>query len=59
MSQEEIIHSLTGNMKVVDFDRGRYAEYVKASRLFSREIQVAPGEHALLVNGRVGPCPLL
>ncbi|KAG6839745.1 hypothetical protein C0991_012004, partial [Blastosporella zonata] len=56
LSQDEVIRALTEGVKVVDFDPVYYAEYVKASRLVAREIGVAPGQQALLVNGRVvGP----
>ncbi|KAF5378749.1 hypothetical protein D9615_006978 [Tricholomella constricta] len=56
LSQDEMVRALIGGVKVADFDAKRYAEYVKASRLLVRDIQIAPGQQALLVNGRVvGP----
>ncbi|GLB42376.1 putative UDP-glucose:Glycoprotein Glucosyltransferase [Lyophyllum shimeji] len=56
LSQDEAVQPLTAGVKVADFDAGGYAEYVTSSRLVAREIGVAPGQQALLVNGRVvGP----
>ncbi|KAJ6626996.1 glycosyltransferase family 24 protein [Mycena sp. CBHHK59/15] len=35
-----------------------YAKYLKSSRLIARDLQLAPGQQALIVNGRViGPIP--
>jgi UDP-glucose:glycoprotein glucosyltransferase len=36
-----------------DFDYEAYTQYVKSSRLIARELQLHPGEQALLMNGRV------
>ncbi|KAF8069177.1 glycosyltransferase family 24 protein [Lyophyllum atratum] len=56
LPHDELLRTMTGTDNVVDFDETRYAEYVKASRLVAREIEIAPGQQALLVNGRVvGP----
>ncbi|KAG5641244.1 hypothetical protein DXG03_005668 [Asterophora parasitica] len=56
LSQDERVQALTGGVKVAEFDAKRYADYVTASRLLARDIQISPGQQALLVNGRVvGP----
>ncbi|KAG6833463.1 hypothetical protein H0H87_006830 [Tephrocybe sp. NHM501043] len=56
LSQDEMVRELTEGVKKADFNPIYYADYVKASRLVAREIGVAPGKQALLVNGRVvGP----
>ncbi|KAG6918623.1 hypothetical protein DXG01_013034 [Tephrocybe rancida] len=56
LSQDEVIRALTEGVKVADFNPIYYADYVQASRMVVREIGVAPGQQALLVNGRVvGP----
>lgn len=51
--RDEALRSLTGGVKVAAFDANRYVEYVKASRLLARDVQIAPGDQALLANGRV------
>lgn len=54
MSQEETLSELTGGVAVSDFEPESYAKYVKTSRLVTRELQLTPGQQALVVNGRVG-----
>ncbi|KNZ76128.1 UDP-glucose:glycoprotein glucosyltransferase [Termitomyces sp. J132] len=43
-------------LRALDFSGKEYGEYVITSRLVARELDVKPGERAVLVNGRVvGP----
>ncbi|KAG5636220.1 hypothetical protein H0H81_008754 [Sphagnurus paluster] len=56
LSQEDLVQTLTGGVKVADFSAEGYANYVRASRLVARDIQISSGEQGLLINGRlVGP----
>jgi UDP-glucose:glycoprotein glucosyltransferase len=52
--QEGILQDLAGGVAIGDFSVAAYARYVKSSRLVARELQLSPGEQALIVNGRVG-----
>ncbi|PPQ88795.1 hypothetical protein CVT25_010481 [Psilocybe cyanescens] len=47
---------LTGGVVLGDIMEEEYVDYVKTSRLVSRELHIHPGQSALVVNGRVvGP----
>jgi len=44
---------LTEGVNVHQLKPEEYADYVKAGRLVARELGLAPGQSALVVNGRV------
>ncbi|KAJ7136717.1 glycosyltransferase family 24 protein [Mycena epipterygia] len=47
---------LTDGVGISGYSAEDYARFVKSSRLVARDLQLAPGEQALIVNGRViGP----
>jgi UDP-glucose:glycoprotein glucosyltransferase len=48
-SQQELVDKLTMGVKITGLSEG----YLHASRLVARELGLAPGQTALLVNGRV------
>jgi UDP-glucose:glycoprotein glucosyltransferase len=52
-SNGQLFEALAGGVTLDDFDAVAYTNYVKSSRLIARELHVAPGEQALIVNGRV------
>ncbi|KII87653.1 glycosyltransferase family 24 protein [Plicaturopsis crispa FD-325 SS-3] len=55
---EGSLDKLTGGVGLNDIDAAEYASYEKSCRLVARELGLAPGEQALIVNGRiVGPFP--
>jgi UDP-glucose:glycoprotein glucosyltransferase len=47
------LDELTGGVRLEDMDATAYSQYVKSSRLVAREVQVSPGQQALIINGRV------
>jgi UDP-glucose:glycoprotein glucosyltransferase len=51
---QRVLQELTNGVVPSDFNQSAYAQYVKSSRLVARELQLQPGEQALIVNGRVG-----
>lgn len=53
LSGEGVLRELTGGVALGDMDSDAYAQYVRSSRLVVRELQLAPGEQALILNGRV------
>jgi UDP-glucose:glycoprotein glucosyltransferase len=53
VTRQQALHELTGGVAVSDFNYDVYTQYVKSSRMISRDLQLKPGEHALIVNGRV------
>lgn len=53
LGQEDAFKSLSGGISVGGILSEEYDEYVKKSRLVVRTLQLAPGELALIVNGRV------
>ena len=53
MTREERFEDLTDGISINNLDPDAYTAYVKASRLLLRDLQIASGELAVLVNGRV------
>lgn len=47
------IDRVVGGMVAYDEDTEAYRDYIAACHLITRELRVAPGEQALIVNGRV------
>jgi len=50
---------LTGGVGLSGYSAEEYDRFVRSSRLVARELQLAPGQQALVVNGRVSGPPLL
>nr|GAT58270.1 predicted protein [Mycena chlorophos] len=49
---------LTGGIGISEYSAADYAAFVRSGRLLARELQFAPGENGLVINGRiVGPLP--
>ncbi|KAJ6624174.1 hypothetical protein B0H10DRAFT_1943373 [Mycena sp. CBHHK59/15] len=49
---------LMDGVGISGYSPDNYAKYLKSSRLIARDLQLAPGQQALIVNGRViGPIP--
>ncbi|KAF8954770.1 hypothetical protein BDZ97DRAFT_1908037 [Flammula alnicola] len=56
IGHESSFESLTGGVTLADIMPEEYYDFVKSSRLVVRTLQLAPGQSALVVNGRVvGP----
>lgn len=53
LSQQDTLNELTGGVASDDFSAEAYAQFTKSSRLVARELQLGPGQQALLINGRV------
>jgi UDP-glucose:glycoprotein glucosyltransferase len=51
LSQDEVPDSLLDAIN--DFDAVAYDGYIRTSRLVARDLHLAPGEQALILNGRV------
>jgi hypothetical protein len=51
--------SLSELLEGVTVEPESYTQYVKTSRLVLRELQLTPGQQALIIDGRVGAAPLL
>ncbi|KAF7321048.1 hypothetical protein HMN09_00192100 [Mycena chlorophos] len=49
---------LTGGIGISEYSAADYAAFVRSGRLLARELQFAPGENGVVINGRiVGPLP--
>lgn len=53
MTGDEAFAKITGGTMLDDFAPEEYIDYVGASRLMVRDLQLSPGQSALVVNGRV------
>lgn len=53
VSGEESLQELAKGIPLNEMDMNAYDHFVKSSRLVVRELQIAPGKQALLINGRV------
>jgi hypothetical protein len=47
------MEDLTDGVGIAGYSAEEYEAYVRSSRLVARELQLAPGAQALVVNGRV------
>ncbi|KAG6885729.1 hypothetical protein C0993_010556 [Termitomyces sp. T159_Od127] len=56
LSRDEAMRTVTQGLKLAELSEMQYGEYVTASRLVVRALDVEPGKRAVLVNGRlIGP----
>lgn len=53
LTQQSALEELMGGVALEDVDVPSYQRYVEASRAVVTELGLSPGEHGLLVNGRV------
>jgi UDP-glucose:glycoprotein glucosyltransferase len=53
LSQERILHEITGGVALADLDVRAFNDYVRSSRLLVRELRLSKGDHAVIMNGRV------
>jgi hypothetical protein len=51
LAEESSLHHILNSM--VEIDQSAYNKYIEASALLSKTIGLAPGEMALIINGRV------
>lgn len=51
LAEESSLHGLLNSM--VEIDQSAYSKHLEASALLSKTIGLAPGEMALIINGRV------
>ena len=49
----EALTKLTGGVMLDDVAPEEYVDYVRASQLVARDLQISPGQLALVINGRV------
>jgi len=59
LGQTDAYEALTEGVHLDHLKPEAYADYVKAGRLVARELALAPGQSALVVNGRVSVLWLL
>lgn len=52
-SQYDALTELTGGISIAEFSAQNYTDYVTSSRLIVRELHLAPGDLAIIINGRV------
>ena len=53
LTQQSVLEELMGGVALEDVDVPSYDRYVQASLAVVAELGLSPGEHGLLVNGRV------
>jgi UDP-glucose:glycoprotein glucosyltransferase len=59
LGKTDAYKALTDGVNVDHLQLEGYVDYVKAGRLLARELGLAPGQSALVVNGRVSAPELL
>ena len=53
ITMAEALTKLTGGVTLDDVAPEEYVDYVRASQLVARDLQISPGQLALVINGRV------
>ena len=53
ITMAEALTKLTGGVMLDDVAPEEYVDYVRASQLVARDLQISPGQLALVINGRV------
>jgi len=53
LGKTDAYEALTGGVHLDHFKAEEYVDFMKAGRLVARELGLAPGQSALVVNGRV------